>query len=371
MLIWFALLIPVIAAGILVYKFHHRVVWWELVIPMAITIPLIVIFKEVTISVKTSDTSYLSTYVVTAQYFEAWSEQVTYFETETDSDGNSRMVMKTRIDHHPPRWYVVDNAGNRHSITQQMFNRLTQDFGNLTDRGYYPYSGVVVDPGKWFTSEWNGQEATMEVLASSYSYTNRVQVSRSVFGYRQVTKEENDGYQLFDYPPIDGEYKQLAILGYDNEKADYLLRNWNAKLGVDYQIKIWLLVFIEQDIDAAYEQENYWCGGNDNELVLCVGLSTTGEVKWGHVFSWTEREQFKANVKQCIADQIGQPFEPEELINRTANLVPGGWQKKDFNDFNYLTVELPTWVTVITYILVFMISIACSLFAIYNEVNPK
>jgi hypothetical protein len=101
--------------------------------------------------------------------------------------------------------------------------------------------------------------------------------------------------------------------------------------------------------------------------VLCVGIDNSNTVQWGYVFSWTERETFKAEVRTCIEGQLSKPFNGPQLVADATALVPSGWQRKSFKDFDYLTVEPPVWSIVLVFCLVLAVSVVSGLWAVYNE----
>ena len=65
---------------------------------------------------------------------------------------------------------------------------------------------------------------------------------------------------------------------------------YNTKLRSD--IKIWTQFFNGSE-SVVKKQKSYWEGGNENELVLCVGMdSLTGTVNWAQTFSWSGDKYF-------------------------------------------------------------------------------
>jgi hypothetical protein len=75
----------------------------------------------------------------------------------------------------------------------------------------------------------------------------------------------------------------------------------NSLFGASREVRVFLIVFKNQPRDAGYIQERYWEGGNMNEIVVCVGIDENENVKWGHVFSWTESTGVKIKIKNEIS----------------------------------------------------------------------
>ena len=73
---WFALAIPMILGLIASRIWKHRLHWLEIIIPVAIAAIVIGIMKYAMVQSLTSDTEYLSEYVVRAEYYEDWDEWI-------------------------------------------------------------------------------------------------------------------------------------------------------------------------------------------------------------------------------------------------------------------------------------------------------
>src|SRR3990172_10624960 len=76
MLIWAAMLIPVLTAIILLVFFGRKTVWWEFALPFLVSIICILVGKMIAISVATSATEFWGSAATDAVYYEAWNEKV-------------------------------------------------------------------------------------------------------------------------------------------------------------------------------------------------------------------------------------------------------------------------------------------------------
>lgn len=195
-------------------------------------------------------------------------------------------------------------------------------------------------------------------MTTSHTYQNRIQASDSIYKFRTLNKEEKGLFGVFDYPALNG-YTMPSILGYNDQQAERKLSLLNAKLGKHKQIRVWILVFQDQPMDAAIAQMNHWQGGNKNELVLTCGVDSDKNVLWGYVFSWTEKESFKIQVRDLLTDQ--KKLNLSEIVDKLGPLIEQGWERKQFSDFNYLTVEPPWWSTLLIYILTLATNVGLSL----------
>jgi hypothetical protein len=311
------------------------------------------------------DTEYWTGWVTQVEYYEDWKETVHYTETYTDSEGNSHIRHRTRTDYHPPKWIARESNGFDFSISQSDYERFRLRFNNERfidlSRSY-----CCFDDGDMYCSSWTGQDNSMEVVTTTHSYQNRVANSNSVFNYEKVDAE---ALGLFEYPNIRG-WNCASILGNGGptqSRANRLLDLWNAKLGAQKEVRVWILVFNGQTLDAGYAQECHWKGSNKNELVLCVGVDGENRLQWGHVFSWTEREDLKVGLRNYVNGLSGKPLDLVEVVGWIGPNVQQNWQRKDWSQFDYISVEPPTWTIVLTFCLTLALNIGLSWWLIVNE----
>ncbi len=373
MLIWLALIIPLLTVLFLLIFFKRRVLWWELVIPVIVCAIVTTICKFGTEFSQTLDTEYWGGWVTSAEYYESWDETVpcthAKYETRYDSDGNSYQEFvgyehAYDVDYHGPYWQVNDSNGFSKRVRESHWNELVSRFGNKSfvdlHRDYH------LNDGDKYVTRWSGEDATLLCYVSKHRYENRVQASKSVFNFQEVDPEEHG---LFEYPPING-YRCSAILGYsgsNNRQATHQLDIINAKLGALKKIRVMILVFVDKPMEAAIAQQNYWKNGNKNELIICVGVNKQKQVQWSHVFSWTEVEKLKVDVRSKVIEQSGETLDLLPVIKWLGPYVKQYWVKKSFDDFDYLTVEPPGWMVVLTFVLTFLASVISSLWVIHNQ----
>ena len=363
MIIWIALLIPVITAIILYKKFAHQTVWWEFLIPFVVSILLIFLSKMSIETIQTQDTEYWGGCLTQADYYEAWNELVTYTETYTDSKGRSQTRTRTRVDYHPPQWKITDTNGCVISINQGTFESLCQRFGNrqFTDlrRNYHTNDGDL------FTARWNGSEATLMPVTTSHSYENRVAVSDSVFHFPEVNPKD---FGLVEYPKIQNYFQCNSIVGPGDASlplAEQALSCWNAKLGPQKQARIILVVFQNQPVQAGFDQESYWQGGNKNEFVITIGVDNSNNIVWCHPFSWTEVETLKVETREFVISQ--KTLHLKNLVDWVAPQVSSNYVRKNFADFNYLSIEPPMWAVFLVFLLVSGVNLGLSMWIVHNE----
>ncbi len=360
-MIWLSLLIPLLFAIGLWLGFQRKVNPLELIIPMLVSILLIFGANWFTEWVQTNDTEYWTGWGVKAEYFEHWNELVSRIETYTDAQGNLQTRTVWEIEDHPPEWWLWDNNSLRVSLSSKQFEELAQRWNSR--KKVKLHHGFTIWGDK-YESFWPEDDATMEVVCTTHGYRNRVQASDSIFKFRKVDKAEKKQYGLFDYPKVKG-HSQSVILGITDEVAERKFSLLNARLGKSKQVRIWVLIFQDQPLEAAIAQMNYWGGGNKNELVICIGTekvvnATNLAIRWEYIFSWCERETFKAEVRNLIAGRA--LLNLGRLADELQPLIENGWERKQFHDFDYLSIHPPWWTIPLIYLIVLALNIGLALF---------
>lgn len=205
MIVYGAILLPIVLTIAAVTLFPKRFVWWEPIIPIVVGLILVVTCKGCTELVACTDTEYWGGYVITASYFESWDEEVPCrhpiykTETTTNSDGttSSRQVYvgdehSYDVDDHPPYWEMYDSNGERTSINQNEYSTIkskgSEKFIDL-HRNYHSKDG---DQYKVDIS------TTIIPVVKEHTYENRVQASSSVYKPKKLAVEEKK--RVYDYP---------------------------------------------------------------------------------------------------------------------------------------------------------------------------
>lgn len=361
---WFALLIPLIAIGILLYFFKSKVLWWEALIPLVVTLPIILTSKFTSEYIQTKDTEYHTNYVNQIRYYEDWNQLVTY--TVMVKVGKTSVPqVRTRIDYHPPRWVCELSNSEELGISESKYAELKSKLGS-TEKFEDLHRPHYTNDGNLYFVNFSGRNENIVSVTSEFSYKNKIQSSKSIHNYETVDKYK---YELIDYPEIDP-FNTPSILGY--KSAEYGLANnnlalHNAILGPEKWVRIWFICFKNKPIDAGIEQEAYWVGGNDNEFVVCIGLDENDSVKWCHVFSWTKKQQLKIDVRNYIVSQ--KKFDLPLIVDFTALLVKSDYEWRDFSEFDYISVPVTSFWLFLTYFVTIIATVGIALWTIFNNIN--
>jgi hypothetical protein len=162
-----------------------------------------------------------------------------------------------------------------------------------------------------------------------------------------------------------------AVLGPCNsEEGRRKLDLLNAKRGKSKEVRVWVCIYPTGGIDKGLDQEQHWKGGNQNELVITVGVDQSSQaVRWCHVFSWSESEGMKIAIRQFVLAQ--NKFDLSSLADNVEQAVLKQWKRKNFHDFDYLSVDPPNWCVWLTYILTILTQAGTVYYCANNEFYPS
>jgi len=367
MIIYGALLIPFIVAFILYKYFSHQTVWWELFIPLAVTLIFTFSMKALIEVVQVSSKEYWGSFVNRIEYYEAWNEYIHQICTRSCGKNCTTTYNCSYVAYHSPYWQIITTTNETVGISQNEYSRLKTLFGNESfvelNRHYH------TNDGDEYISLWKNDSATAIPVTTVHNYENRVKAAdQSVFHFTEVNESDKKRFSLKEYPQIKDYYKMQSVIGDSSEEgllADKKFQYINGLLGHKKEVKIFVLIFQNQPIDAAFYQESYWSGANMNEFVICVGTDKERNVKWCKPISWTRSELLKNEVKNFVQSQT--KLNLDSLAEFTKKKVDSEFVRRSFKEFDYLTVDPPMWSVILTYILTLAINIGLSVWIIRNE----
>lgn len=373
MIIYLALIIPLLFSLFLYIFYKHKLVWWELFIPLICSFLFIVLSKLIIEKALVSSEEYWGSMIDRVEYYEDWNEYVhrTCSRTNCHGSGKSRSCHTTYYDcsfvrYHAPYWQLVTTTGVAIRISKSEYNKLKNKFNNeyFADLG----RNYHTDDGDKYYSKWLRDSISATPVTTKHSYENRIKAAdHSIFNFKNVHKDDIIKFGLKEYPQITG-YSMVSVLGDStndaliaNKKLNYI----NGLLGPKKQLRVFILVFKNQPISAGIYQEWYWVGGNKNEFVICIGIDNNRKVKWSNVFSWTRNELLKSEIKNFVNEQ--DTLNLTEIVNYSKDKLDKGFVRRSFKEFDYLTVEPPTWAVVLTFVLTIIINLGIAIWIVKNE----
>jgi hypothetical protein len=380
---YFALIIPILASVLMLTFYKKKITWWELMLPILAGLVLISIFRFTGKKIMVSDTDYRGSLIVEARYYEPWSTWVDRTCTSTcccDSKGNNCTTTTydcSYCEDHDAKYEVLDDKGHKWSVSAAKYEELKKRWSSIPtfvelNRSIDKHGSCGVD-GDMYYVRWNGQVATSEAATVEVSYTNKIQATKSAFNFTSIDHKTAKKMGLYDYPELFDQYRQTAILGLDTimkgAQADSIKRLYefgNGYYGPHKRVKIFVLLYYNKPIDIAFHQEAYWIGGNHNELVVCIGLDKISkEIQWVKPFTWADNKRVIVDTREEIFRS--KTFDARLVYGAIARSVESFFAPKSFKDFNYLTVDLPTWATITVWLLVLSLTIGIEYWNVKNE----
>jgi len=399
MIVYGSILIAVIFSIILWFKFKQQVVWWEPLIIIGVAVGLSFGSKALIEHSQVTFTELWGSEVVSVYESEPWNEWVTQtcsreYACGSDSDGNTTYCTEyydcSYQDDHGPRWYCVTTSGEDLSITEAQYDKWMAQFGaaktitktrsNHASRDRCSYSSGSKFAGKKvgsksyiYRTDWNGDYTTSVPVTTEHTYENRIKASDySVFNYIELSEEEVASNNLYEYPELNSNFYPKSILGSDNNYYQKLIHKVNGHTGPDAQCRVWILLHDTDDSEVGYLQENYWVGGNKNELVINIGVDSMSQVNWCHVFSWSNSAGLKDEIVKYVEslDQMNDTVWADFSIFLKDN-IDKDWERLEFTQFSYLSVDPPLWSIILVYVLTLLVSGAISIWVVRNEFEHR
>lgn len=382
-MIWSAILIPIVVSLIGYLFFNHKLTIVELMLSILGGVLAIIISYYSIKSVSLADNEYNGYMIVEARYYEPWETYVSRTCSRTKSCGKNctRTVYYdcSYCDYHPEYYELIDSGGNSFRISKEEYNYYVKLWNHKAPQFVelnrnINYDGGCGKDGDMYRVNWNGKIENSIASTKEKSFTNILKSNHSAFNYPNISQEEAKKLSLYEYPTINN-YYQKSVLGLDSinlQNGKYLMKyvNYlNGTLGKDYKSKVFLLIFLNKDIDIGFKQESYWDGGNRNEINVCVGTDKVGNIRWVKVFSWNKDKLLSVNLREDIVQQ--KSLNNVAPICKTIDYnIKNHYEWRDFKDFNYLSFQPTTKQLILIYSITLIISLIILYIGIRNDINP-
>ena len=374
MIIWFAILIPIIAI-IFVYVFRRQeLIWWEPLVMIGICASLIFISKVFIDISSIRTTEYWGSFVTRINYYEPWNEYIHRTcsqECCCDSKGencSTEYYDCSYVEYHSEYWEIQDNIGQTISINKSEYNYIKGKFKNEffteLNRNYYTQDGDE------YSCTWNGDSISSIPISTLHHYNNKIKASDySIFNFQKLDTGDIRRYTLQDYPNIGFANSMHAVIGDytpDAQLADLKLQYYNAVVGPTREARIFMIVFKDKPPMSGQYQKAYWVGANMNEFVVAVGLnSKTRQIEWCVPFSWTTNERLKIEVRDYVTNNPNLKL--SQIADYLGNSVKSEFTRRDFKEFDYLTIEPSTGSIVLVMILTLLFTLALVFWMVAND----
>jgi len=360
-------IIPLAIGGILFYK-NPKIHWAEWLIGTVAALTLSGIVHIISFYGLTGDTQVISGQVESVEFHPEWVEKYRerHESTTTDSKGNTktRVWYTTEYDTHHEKYVSNLNYGRgRYEsdyIDQKRYNEFKLLLGGTIQKngkqsarhGGSHYSG---DNNIYLTS--NTTRYIIPVIGH-LSFINRIKASKSIYTHVNPPKD----VKLFEYK-LGSRYVPDRLYGKANQHFDELVFNrLNTELGPIKKINIIFVAFNTPEEMISKYQEAKWLGGKKNDFVICYYAPESSKpAKWSYVFGYTDSVLAKRNIETImltlpINNDIFIPIKDEIIKNYTI---------KNWDDFNYISIEPPT--SAIIWLIILMTATQIGLYVWFHK----
>lgn len=324
-----------------------------------------------------TDTEYLGYYITKATYYEPWNEYVhktcsRQVYDGRDSDGNAKYRTEhydcSYVDYHPAEWTYSRTGSSREiQISQTQYNQICAKFGTPKQfvdlhRHYH-----TIDGDKYETY-FNGNRDRMWTLTVDHSYKNKILRSKSIFNFSEVSEQTKKEYRLFDYPKHDYIVDQSPIMSEVPIPKAVIdsFKYINAYYGSKYQFRVYVMIWKNADIETSTYQQDYFVGGNKNELCICISVDAANQIRWIRAFSWEDKPDLEVEINHLFPHYAEQ-LDLMKLNRYLLDNVPKKWHRKAFADFDYINVMLTDWQWYIIIFLTILFNVGICFYVVTNE----
>lgn len=325
-----------------------------------------------------SDTEYLGYYVTKVSYYEPWNEYIHKTCTREvydgrDSEGNAKYRTETYdcsyVDYHPARWTMTNNAGKETYISENRFNIITRKFNARPvfvdmHRHYY-----TIDGDK-YEHHFDGNRNKMYTLTEKHSYKNKILRSKSIFNFSEVPDSVKISHRLFDYDEnFSYDVPQNPIMSEVTVSQSVIdsFRYVNAIYGKQCQFRTYIMIWKNVPIETSTLQENYFVGGNKNELCVCMSVDNQNNIQWVRAFSWEDKPEMVVGINHLY--KTGEKLDLMKLNRYVLSNVPQKWHRKPFADFEYINISLTSSQWVLILVLTLLYNIVVARIVVCNDID--
>lgn len=361
-------LIPIVTVGILAFKFREKTALWEYVVVLVPSILLFFALKYSFVYISSLDKEYLSDLVSKITYYEDWDETVMVTHTRTVSCGKGKTRTETYVvperRYHPKRYVYETVTGETNDVSEDEYKLICYKL-NMPAVFKDMHRSYRSKDGDAYVTSWNRTRENSYPVTWTHLYQNKVKASSySIFKYGNMSEEEIKENKLFDYPEIKNN-DQNPILGFTATDTDIdAVRYLNGYRGPKNQIHVFILCFNNPSLEVAEMQKAYWQGGNKNEFVVCLGVKNN-TVIWCNPFSWSDEPMLEVKTRDYFIKHPDINF--KDYAEWLDTQIDKNWHRKEFNDFNYLSIELSIGWYIAILIIILCYNVGISYWVITNE----
>lgn len=384
--VWGLIGIPLVVTIVLLIGWRKRLVWWELVLPWAVTLLIIPIAQFSAEKIAVNDDEfwgYLGVKTYWNEPFQYWDTCSEQYACGTYKCGNSTCTRYCTRYYPCKQWggndaYLFNRAGDPLRISPAKFKELvsrgwpSEEVELHREREY-----DIIQDGDRQVAIWpEGDWLKSEPIVEKHTYENRVQASTTV-RFRKVDEKTKKAMGLFDYPYVSAGWEMVTVLdnsGRHWRAADKRFRFLNGEYGPLRKMRLWVLIFKGQGREAAGWQKDYWKNGNKNEFIICIGTDENYKIRWGEVISWTEMEELKIEYRDYVEQRMEEVNEQTllELAGQVENDLCTRYVKPDFTEkWKHLSVNPSATVMIVVFVIIVAVNGGVAAFVVLNRFHSN
>lgn len=183
-------------------------------------------------------------------------------------------------------------------------------------------------------------------VAQTHRYMNLIKAAPQSLFNTLTEKTLREGFpqanlqypsQVYDYHYVNRvltQGVQIDNLGEWNKALANSLRT----LGVKREVNLIVVFTNSNDPQFANALRSYWLGGKKNDVVVVMGTPSYPSIQWVRVFSWSDDEVFKVQLRDALLAL--KTAEHESVFKLTTHYIDDSFKRKNMNDFAYLENEI-------------------------------
>lgn len=164
---------------------------------------------------------------------------------------------------------------------------------------------------------------------------------------------------VYDYHYID----RVIPIGLTLEEKNvwnYEFQKMLSLLGETKKVNAVMVITASKDDNYALALRAKWVGAKINDVVVVIGAPEYPKISWVRVFSWSDAELFKVQLRDQL---MGTTLDPRETTRIVGERINANYVIKNIKDFDYLENEVqpPMWLLIVLFFLTGAASIGLSL----------
>jgi hypothetical protein len=347
MLFSYALCFIPLAIGLVLWLSNKEIHFLEFIGSLPIALLTVGVIHFITYQSLTSDNMVNSGELIRATYYPEWIEeyqQPHQMCTNTGKTTSCTTYYTTEHRTHSRYWESYSNINTSHNVTKKEFDNMVAKFGNINTKNGNKSGFDGGDPNIYSTYKKvivKTEDDIYYPVTKVVGWTNKIKATKSTFKFIDIPKS----VKTYEYPLPKNSFSSNRLLG--EAKKDFKLNEidkLNSLIGFHKHGNIIVIGYSNNDSMQARYQESAWIGGKENDLVLCYGKDSTGKVVWSYVFGWSDNQEVKRNLETIL---LSGNFKVSEIRDE----ILKNYKCKDFKDFNYMSIEPPTY----TYIIIILV----------------